>query len=147
MFGGADASISELSPSALPGSPKSRWLFGEKEEQGSGLRFCHKAKTESNALCSDVVEARRIELLSENVSGSGSPSAAYDLDSPRRKLTGKLAPSVASWFMAGAKLTRRTFTAKMMPLLQPQFSEAGQLPLIRQQLIEYCRLFLKNTAF
>ena len=129
------------------GPRKAVGFLGKRKSKGVDGCFCHKAKTESNALCSDVVEMRRIELLSENVSGSGSPSAAYDLDSPRRKLTGKLAPSVASWFMAGAKLTRRTFTAKMMPLLQPQFSEAGQLPLIRQQLIEYCRLFLKNTAF
>ena len=39
MNGGANALISELSPLGLPGSPKSRWLFGEKEEQGSGRMF------------------------------------------------------------------------------------------------------------
>ena len=39
FFGGANALISELSPLGLPGSPKSRWLFGEKEEQGSGRMF------------------------------------------------------------------------------------------------------------
>ena len=38
-YGGANALISELSPLGLPGSPKSRWLFGEKEEQGSGRMF------------------------------------------------------------------------------------------------------------
>ncbi len=44
--------------------------------------FRRKAETESNALCSDVVEARRIELLSENSSTEISPSAVFVLEFP-----------------------------------------------------------------
>ena len=62
----------------LPGSRKSLWLFGAKEEHGSGRMFSRKAETESNALCSDVVEMRRVELLSEKSSDSSAPGAVCD---------------------------------------------------------------------
>jgi len=57
-----------------------------------------------------MVEARRVELLSEKPSTQLSPGAAYDQISLPCKLTGKLAGSVASLFMVWAKLTIRTFT-------------------------------------
>ena len=63
IIGGAGALISELSPIELPRSPKSRWLFGEKEEQGSGRMFSRKAETESNALCSDVYKRDDFTVL------------------------------------------------------------------------------------
>ncbi len=48
--------------------------------------FRHKAETESNALCSDVVEPRRVELLSEKASDSGTPGAVCGLNFPLPKV-------------------------------------------------------------
>ena len=64
------------------------------------------------------MEARRIELLSENLFTAGSPSAVCVQDSPGIKHTNKLYPSVASLFMGGSKLCRLTFTAQMTLLAQ-----------------------------
>jgi len=64
------------------------------------------------------MEARRIELLSENLFTAGSPSAECVRYSLRKKHTNKLVTLVASLCMAGSKLYRLTFTAKMMPLSQ-----------------------------
>ena len=62
--------------------------------------------------CFLMVETRRIELLSENSSIGGSPSAVCDRYSLVRKLTNKLMQSVASLFMVCSKLCTLTFTAK-----------------------------------
>ncbi len=43
----------------------------KKDRSKNGLLDC-------SVVCCDVVEMRRIELLSENTAGSGSPSAACD---------------------------------------------------------------------
>ena len=59
-----------------------------------------------------LVEARRIELLSENPSDRGSPSAVCDQHSLTHKFTDKLVCLVASFVMAGSKLCLLTFTAK-----------------------------------
>ena len=59
-----------------------------------------------------MVEARRIELLSENPSDRGSPSAVYDRHSLIHKFIDKLVYLVASFVMAGSKLCLLTFTAE-----------------------------------
>lgn len=58
-----------------------------------------------------VMEARRIELLSENQFTKGTPSAVCVQNSLRIKHTNKLYASVASLFMASSKLCLLTFTA------------------------------------
>ncbi len=60
-----------------------------------------------------LMEARRIELLSENLFTAGSPSAVCVHRSLSIKHTNKLYASVASLFMGGSKLCRHTFTAGM----------------------------------
>ncbi len=59
-----------------------------------------------------LVETRRIELLSENIADSGSPSAVCDQNSLGCQFTNKLTASVASLFLADAKLSRLMCTAK-----------------------------------
>jgi len=44
--------IDKWTPNKCFGAPKSLWLFGEKEEQGSGVCFSCKRKTEQSELCS-----------------------------------------------------------------------------------------------
>ena len=58
-------------------------FYKHKKTHHEGVFFC-------------VVETRRIELLSENTAGSGSPSAACDRDSSHCQLTSRLTASVAS---------------------------------------------------
>ena len=58
-----------------------------------------------------MVEARRIELLSESLSDESSPSAVCDQQSLAYKFTNKLVSLVASLFMAASKLWLLTFTA------------------------------------
>ena len=64
------------------------------------------------------MEPRRIELLSENLFTAGSPSAVCVHHSLNPKHANKLYILVASLFMGGSKLCRRTFTAKMTLLAQ-----------------------------
>ena len=57
------------------GSPgKAVGFFGEKEEQGGGFTNSRLADLLSSRLCSDVVEMRRIELLTPCLQGRCSPS-------------------------------------------------------------------------
>jgi len=78
---------------------------------------CFHKKTDAISICF-FMEARRIELLSENLFTAGSPSAVCVCDSPGIKHTNKLYPSVASLFMGSSKLCRLTFTAQMTLLAQ-----------------------------
>ena len=57
------------------GSPgKAVGFFGEKEEQGGGFTNSRIADLFFSRLCSDVVEMRRIELLTPCLQGRCSPS-------------------------------------------------------------------------
>ena len=57
------------------GSPgKAVGFFGVKEEQGGGFTNSRLADLFSSRLCSDVVEMRRIELLTPCLQGRCSPS-------------------------------------------------------------------------
>ena len=68
----------------LSGSPKSKCFLGKRKSKGVDGCFRYKAETELNVLCSDVVEARGIEPLSENPSSQLSPSAGSYFEFPRR---------------------------------------------------------------
>ena len=63
-------------PTALSsdGVPEKLWLFGAKEEQGSVRSFSPTAETKLSVLCSDVVEMRRVELLTPCLQGRCSPN-------------------------------------------------------------------------
>ena len=79
--------------------------FCEKEEQGSGRMTYFLSQTnnksEQSELCSDVVEARGVEPLSENHLSRLSPSAADPLDSPHRAPTDRLPVAVSALVMTG----------------------------------------------
>ena len=66
----------------LSGSPKSKCFLGKRKSKGVDGCFRYKAETELNVLCSDVVEARGIEPLSEDRITGFSPSAGRILDFP-----------------------------------------------------------------
>ena len=74
-FGGADTLIFEPFPKELPLPRKAVCFLGKRKSKEADGCFRLSAKTKSNVLCSDVVEMRRIELLSENLFAKGSPSA------------------------------------------------------------------------
>ena len=94
------------------------------EKKSAGLFFFTTATYRSSILLNGSIkkrrcflhlhffmEARRIELLSENLFTAGSPSAVYVQNSLCKDHTNKLFTSVASLFMGDSKLCRLTFTA------------------------------------
>lgn len=76
-----------------------RRTWQNKGGKTSGGYFSVK-KTEQSELCSDVVEVRRIELLSENISLRVSPSAGYAQNSLRYYFITKVISSVVPKVMA-----------------------------------------------
>ena len=99
-------------------------IFPCPKKQSPGLFFCEQAfrssilseatpnKKDTMRCLFYLVETRRIELLSENSSIGGSPSAVCDRYSLARKFTNNLMRLVASLFMVGSKLCTLTFTTR-----------------------------------
>ena len=94
-----------------------------------------------------MVEARGVEPLSESGLTRTSPSAVNSLHSLAPAGIDTLCGSVASYYMAWAKLTMRTFTTHRRP--SPARGPSGwDGRLIRQPGQLYCcQLILKDTRF
>ena len=74
--------------------------------------FRRTAETKSNALCSDVVEARRIELLSENIFAALSTSLVYGSGFPYGKFHKQIFP-FGSFIVPGAGKAYRTHVHRL----------------------------------
>ena len=67
-----------------------RDFLRKRRSKEAGESFSLQRKTEQSELCSDVVEARGIEPLSENLFISGTTSVVCGQDSPSLKSADKL---------------------------------------------------------
>ena len=86
-----------------------------------------------------MVELRRIELLSENLSAKGTPSAVCDQHSLIIQFTNKLYNLVASLYPVCSKLYTLMCTAKDDTLYFIRGNtKQGWPPLIRQRKLNYC---------
>ena len=86
-----------------------------------------------------LVELRRIELLSENLSAKGTPSAVCDQHSLIIQFTNKLYNLVASLYLVCSKLYTLMCTAKDDTLYFIRGNtKQGWPPLIRQRKLNYC---------
>ena len=112
-------------------SPAQRVRFGkEKQHHRSIGRRLRRRMT--SWCCFDVVEARRVELLSENASKGTSPGAdaCFGIPHPcfpRHRPNVKTASRVASLCMARSKLCALTSASHRRPASGPRHSRRGRV--------------------